>query len=1351
MKKLLSVILVTVICLSMIIPVHGYYAGDVNNDNIITAADARTILRHSAELELITGDMLERADVDGSGDITATDARLALRMGADLEEWKEIAATHTHKYSSQVTKKANCVETGILEFTCDLCGSKYTEVIETTGHQNITEVRNCSGTEVLAWSCNDCKKYFSDSTGATEIETPDFSTGHTPVIDEAVAPTYSSTGLTQGSHCSKCQMIIIAQQTIPVLSGNEYSITYYVTGNDNYLASLNIENPNQDMYSSYTPDDDTIILRNLKSPAGYRFLGWFNGEGQNAVQVTEIPQGSKRDWELFAHWEKIVYTVDFASDMVPVASIKYTTDKAAALPTPKLDKYTFVGWSDSAGNVWNQIPVGTSGDLTLYANWSSNRNKATAVKSLQEPIILEDSENGMLLFTYEIGTIENVPLFTTLKLNCVNGIITEHSKTEENSISSTQAKTVAQTISNATTNSASWTLEKNWNESTEISQSYLDQTGQTQEQVESIAISKQNTFNLTGSLGGSSGTTDTTSGSFKLSGNKSHSDTTTNTNSTKVGLSVDGKISSEKNAGVDAKVVDAGKKTGWQIGAGFDYEKTKTTTTSGTDAWSVGAEIAGEKIHTTSNEKTWNTTAGFSNSSSVSANSTVSNSVSKLISEQYGYGQSYAQGGSNSEAQELATTDTKSDEYSSTITYYTSEIVSNTTTFSSTGNTIGDYRLVMAGKVHVFAVVGYDVANKSYFVYTYNVLDDATEEYLDYSYDGTFNDYETSIIPFEIPVFVNDYVNSRINMTKGLRIDPDTGIIDKYFPTEAGEDTIIQVPAYISVDNGDGTYQSVKVTGISSDLFKNNKNLKGVILGHYITEIPDNAFEGCSSLEYVISYGVTKIGNNAFDGCTSLKKFTVSESITQLGDSAFDGAPEIQVIAYDENVAKAAASSGADNVVLDISMIPEEKTADMKLVAGECESFELQGKDKEYKNLSIKSDAEKTVINGVKFVDCTSLPIDLSSKNITLNRVTANSDGITMLLTGRDIEIKLNGTVSLSSANGNTVVCRSAVLEPLTATVVGKMKVAGNVLVCGDITGKEYLTADGITYISEEDFEKYAKGMIDVIFDANGGTVSQASKSMYFGAEIGTLPVPERENCTFAGWYTSAGEKVEENTVFDSVGNVTLKAYWITDWTLDTEMPENAQLYSNKWTYTLLTKLTSANKTEEGYTLVNSTSAWGDYGAWSAWSKTAASSSDTRQVETKTVTDKEGYTNYKYWIYRTADGYGYGTKNYNTGSHGACTRYDEINLTYALSVTHSGYGLYGYYNSSMFSHGYDNQWFSGGSTWVPAVTHTEYRYRDRQLVYTYYHEKTETKESQTQVFESDTISNIQMWNQYIIK
>ncbi|MBR5173877.1 MAG: leucine-rich repeat domain-containing protein, partial [Clostridia bacterium] len=40
--------------------------------------------------------------------------------------------------------------------------------------------------------------------------------GHTEVVDEAVAPTCTATGLTEGSHCSDCGAVIVAQETIAV-------------------------------------------------------------------------------------------------------------------------------------------------------------------------------------------------------------------------------------------------------------------------------------------------------------------------------------------------------------------------------------------------------------------------------------------------------------------------------------------------------------------------------------------------------------------------------------------------------------------------------------------------------------------------------------------------------------------------------------------------------------------------------------------------------------------------------------------------------------------------------------------------------------------------------------------------------------------------------------------------------------------------------------------------------------------------------------------------------------------------------------------------------------------------------
>lgn len=65
----------------------GLVRGDADNDDEVTASDATTILRHVANIELITDDFLkEKADADADGGITASDATTVLRDVANIEE-----------------------------------------------------------------------------------------------------------------------------------------------------------------------------------------------------------------------------------------------------------------------------------------------------------------------------------------------------------------------------------------------------------------------------------------------------------------------------------------------------------------------------------------------------------------------------------------------------------------------------------------------------------------------------------------------------------------------------------------------------------------------------------------------------------------------------------------------------------------------------------------------------------------------------------------------------------------------------------------------------------------------------------------------------------------------------------------------------------------------------------------------------------------------------------------------------------------------------------------------------------------------------------------------------------------
>lgn len=1304
------------------VTIIDYIPGDINGDGTIDLKDV-TLVRRLVTGYSVTANKLA-ADVNGDGEITMKDVVLIRRYVVDAEGYGVTLVpggsnVHTHTMTATAAKAATCTENGNIAY----------------------------------WYCSSCEKYFTDKDGNNVVSQADTvikAKGHTVVIDPAVEPTDENTGLTEGSHCSTCGTVLKKQEIIPIPIKTKYSITYHISNGDEYLAQQTIQNDNP---TTYTSEQGVSKFANPSVP-GYQFLGWYDlPSGDAAENIKSIPAGTTGNIDLYARWEKLTYKVNFSSELIPVASETYTVDEEHVLPSPKLDGYIFSGWSDDNGNVIKNIPAGTVGAKTYTANWISERNQAWTYKDYGTPLMYEDSDTNTILFVYNIGEIRNVPLSVVHDFGKINsnGVTKTHTETFKKSISQDCMDKYTNTVKKATTDSYSWTLAKEWSDSTTVNESWAKENSVTQEQINSYYKNQSNNWYVSSGSSGSDSITqsDSSSSSAMLSSvrNKKTDDKHSTSTETNVSANLDIKNTTTIGAKVPVDFVSISAENKTEIGLGLSASRTDKESTSSrvqTDNTDSASYNSSKSSSTTKNSTaSWNNESGYGGSSEVGQSSTASKAISEKISQEYNIGKSYINTDSQSSTQGTQASESKSDEYSSAVTYSTATGEEVTETYTTQNTMSGYHRWIMAGTAHVFAIVGYDIASKSYFTNTYSVMDDKMYEYEDYSYQtASYDDNESSLIQFDIPMDITKYVANRVCESDGLEVSK-SGIITNY----TGTDDYVVIPEYKVIDNKDGTNSVIKVTGISASAFA-GKNITGVELSDYITEIPANAFKNCTALKFVNAAGIKKIGSNAFAGCTSMEELTIGANITSLGTNIVSNKTLLTVSAANKSIVEAAVNSGAKEVYLRVTDKCTNLNNSTLTIPNTMETFTINGFGKTYNNLRIVSNAKKTIINRMNFVCDGQTPLTISSPNVELHETTIKSPGICLALTADKTNLALRGECELTASTGNSMLCKQISLSQIDPALATSLKVNGNLLIATSekdiLSGKNLLKVIGkIVGITVDEFNKYLNGVFTVSFNANEGVVNESSKTVVYGSTYGSLPTPTRDYYTFDGWYTAktGGNKITESSVFNSAENITLYAHWTknptSDWVLESTLPKGASVVDQKWTYDLTSKTSSSSSSMSGWTKYDTKrTGWGgtqgpvysnpSNGSRNVWSE---------QYETSRT------HHYVYYHYANSAFTSFSYAQSNTYRN-----YREYDVTSALTYhkDYSGHAGYRYYHNGT---NYYIVWLSREYDDVSYGTRWYYQ----EPVYTYYYKKTEAKESSTEVKASDSISNVKKYVKYINK
>ena len=98
----------------------------------------------------------------------------------------------------------------------------------------------------------------------------------------------------------------------------------------------------------------------------------------------------------------------------------------------------------------------------------------------------------------------------------------------------------------------------------------------------------------------------------------------------------------------------------------------------------------------------------------------------------------------------------------------------------------------------------------------------------------------------------------------------------------------------------------------------------------------------------------------------------------------------------------------------------------------------------------------------------------------------------------------------------------------------------------GQTSGERIFAYDVVQMLSDlKVFARWEASEYMITFDANGGNVSPATKTVIYGSTYGNLPIPTHAGYAFTGWYNQEGDAVTDLSTVEVDDSQIISAHWL--------------------------------------------------------------------------------------------------------------------------------------------------------------------------------------------------------------